>query len=131
MTSITGNITQQPFKWKWTGPVDKSGKFQMFLSNTGPDPLKNHKSIGFLCNTVPDIMKNRKATQPAFNVSLRADGGPLIVVFGSSHQLKKTKKKSCQSRTLSDKTFWTRVCVEVQDARDTCHRNDLLKRRQP
>ena len=35
----------------------------------GPRPsLKNHKAIGFLSNTVPDPLKNHKATKPAFNV---------------------------------------------------------------
>ena len=35
----------------------------------GPDPsMKNHKNIGFLSNTGPDPLKNQKATKPAFNV---------------------------------------------------------------
>ena len=34
----------------------------------GLDPLKNHKNIGFLSNTGPDSMKNHKATKPAFKV---------------------------------------------------------------
>ena len=29
--------------------------------------LKNHKILGFLSNTGPDILKNHKATKPAFN----------------------------------------------------------------
>ena len=33
-----------------------------------PPPLKNYKHIGFLSNTGPDPMKNHKATKPAFNV---------------------------------------------------------------
>ena len=34
-----------------------------------PDPpLKNHKNLGFLSNTGPDPLKNYKATKPAFNV---------------------------------------------------------------
>ena len=38
---------------------------------SGPhSPLKNHKSIGFLSNTGPDPLKNYKATKPAFNVGL-------------------------------------------------------------
>ena len=36
-----------------------------------PNPLKNHK-IGFLSNAGPDSLKNHKATKPAFNV------GPLF-----------------------------------------------------
>ena len=34
---------------------------------SGP-PLKNHKNIGFLSNTGPDPLKNHKATKPALNV---------------------------------------------------------------
>ena len=30
--------------------------------------LKNHKNIGFLSNTGPDPLKNYKTTEPAFNV---------------------------------------------------------------
>ena len=30
--------------------------------------LKNHKNIGFLSNTGQDPLKNHKATRPAFNV---------------------------------------------------------------
>ena len=31
-------------------------------------PPENHKNIGFLSNTSPDPLKNHKATPPAFNV---------------------------------------------------------------
>ena len=31
-------------------------------------PLKNHKNIGFLSNTGPDPLKNDKATKPALIV---------------------------------------------------------------
>ena len=34
---------------------------------SGPH-LKNYKIIGFLSNTGPDPLKNNKATKPAFNV---------------------------------------------------------------
>ena len=34
---------------------------------SGP-PLKNHKNIGFLTNTGPDPLKDQRATKPAFNV---------------------------------------------------------------
>ena len=59
-------------------------------------PLKNHNNIGFPSNTGPDPLKNHKATKPAFNVGpswalqrnaiqmafcWRADDGPLIVIF--------------------------------------------------
>ena len=69
--------------WAWADP------------EVGPGvrtPLKNHKNIGFLSNTDPDPLKNHKATKPAFNfghyrpASIMAfcwwiDDGPLIVVF--------------------------------------------------
>ena len=32
-----------------------------------PPPQKNHKNIGFLSETGPDHLKNHKATKPAFN----------------------------------------------------------------
>ena len=67
--------------------------------------LKNHKNIGFLSNTGPDPLKNQ-SYQARFNVGTlacqrnaisrafpwQADNGPLIVVFGSSLS-SSTKKK--------------------------------------
>ena len=57
---------------------------------TPPPPEKSQK-IGFLSNTGPDPLKNHKATKPAFNVGppsarqrnaiYMADDGPLKVVF--------------------------------------------------
>ena len=35
---------------------------------TPTPPLKNHRSIGFLSNIGPDSMKNHIATKPVFNV---------------------------------------------------------------
>ena len=36
---------------------------------SGPHPLlKNYKNIGFLSNTGPDHLRNHKATKAAFNV---------------------------------------------------------------
>ena len=34
---------------------------------SGPT-LKNHKNIGFISNTGPDPLKNHKGTKPVFNV---------------------------------------------------------------
>ena len=31
-------------------------------------PIKNHKNVGFLSNTGPDPLINHKATKPALNV---------------------------------------------------------------
>ena len=37
----------------------------------GPtSPLENHKNIWFLSNAGPDPLKNHKATKPVFNVGL-------------------------------------------------------------
>ena len=50
------------------------------------DPLKNHKNLGFLSNTGPDCLKNHKATKPEFNVSetpfkWHFTGGPMLARF--------------------------------------------------
>ena len=45
-------------------------------------PLGNHKAIGSYSNTGPDPLKNHKATKPAFRWI--ADDDPLLVVFESS-----------------------------------------------
>ena len=69
-------------------------------------PLKITKNIGFLSNSGPDPLKNHKATKPVFNVGLllarqqnaiewRFTGGPMMARFlwyldpHSLHQLKK------------------------------------------
>ena len=70
----------------------------------GVGAVKNHKNIGFLSHSGPDPLNNHKATKPTFNVRpssarqrnaikfhWKADGAPLIVVFGSSLPLS-TKK---------------------------------------
>ena len=51
-------------------------------------PLKNDKNTGFLSNTGLDPLKNHKVAKPAFNVGpssmafcWRADDGPLLVLF--------------------------------------------------
>ena len=52
---------------------------------SGPPPLKNQKNIGFLSNTGLNPLENHKTTKLAFNVGpLSADGCPLIVVLGYS-----------------------------------------------
>ena len=88
--------------------------------------LKNHKAIGFLTNTSPDPLKNHIATKPAANVgpsSTRhrnailmafrwwANDGPLLVVFGSS--LPSSLKKKHQSWTPCGKIFWIRTCIHI------------------
>ena len=72
------------------------------------DPhLKNHTAIGFLSNTGPDFLKNHKSSNPAFNVGplsgcqRNAIIGPLLGVLGSSLLLsnKKNPQKHYQSWT--------------------------------
>ena len=88
-----------------------------------PPPLKNHQNIGFhskKSNTGPDPMKNHKAAKPAFICTpakshlmafrSRADDGLLIAVYGFSLPLSLKKKTRCKSWTPSDKTFWIRAC---------------------
>ena len=87
--------------------ADSEGGGQGFRTTT----LKNHKAIGFLSNTGPDPMKNHKTTKPVFNVGSqwarqqnaisipfrwRANDRPLLVVFGSSlpSSTKKSNKKN-------------------------------------
>ena len=51
----------QVFSWRGIGGI-RGG-------TGGPtSPLENHKNIGFLGNTGPDPLKNHKSTKPAFNV---------------------------------------------------------------
>ena len=63
-----------------------------------PPPLKNHKAIWFLSNTGPDALKNYKATKPDFNVGPSSASQRnaitvllivVIAVFGSSLPSKK------------------------------------------
>ena len=63
-------------------PLTKSQRMKRILSNTGPDPLKNHKAIKPTFNVGQSSACQRNAIQMAFR--WRTDDGPLIVVFGSS-----------------------------------------------
>ena len=47
----------------------------------GPNPLENHKNIGFLSNTGSDPLNNHKATKAAFNV------GPSLARHGNGVSL--------------------------------------------
>ena len=60
-----------------------------FLSNTGLDPLKNHKATELAFNVGQSSARQRNAISMAFR--WHADDGPLLVVFGSS-LLSSTKK---------------------------------------
>ena len=75
---------------------------------TPPPPPEKLQKIGFVSNPGPDPQKNYEATQPAFNVGpssarqrnailmafrWRADDGPPVLVFRSSHHSSTRKKK--------------------------------------
>ena len=70
-------------------PTRKNHKNIGFLSNTGPDPLNNHKATKPAFNVGPSLARQRKAIEMAFFWG--ANVSPLLVVFGSPH-LKKTQK---------------------------------------
>ena len=60
-----------------TGSPEKSQNKE-FLSNTGPDPLKNHKASKPAFNIGPSSARQRNAMYMAFR--LRAHDGPILVV---------------------------------------------------
>ena len=85
----------------------------------GPDPPgKSPKNIGFLSNTGPDPLKNHKATEPAFNfgpistrqqIKWRFAGGQMMAglkwyLLGSSLPSKRKKKKQAKKK----KKHWQR-----------------------
>ena len=67
----------QVFSWRGIGVIKGDLHTQIQTGGGGgtgspTSPLENHKNIGFLSNTGPDPLKNHKATKikPAFNVGL-------------------------------------------------------------
>ena len=78
-------------------------------------PLKNHKNIGFLSNTGPDPLENHKATKPAFNVgpstahiSLADRKYPAFIgIWILSPLIKTVKKEKRKEETLSELDRWT------------------------
>ena len=53
-------------------------------SGSGPHPTEKSQRIGFLSNTGPDLLKNHKATKPAFNVGPLSARQPLTKLSGSA-----------------------------------------------
>ena len=104
---------------------------------SGP-PLKNHKNIGFFSVLFWIPWKITKLpsqhsilaiiSMPAF--CWQANGGLILVVFGCTHQLKKTQKKR-QSWTLSEKTisayFWNNISFMVSFLEKDLYRFKLLQ----
>ena len=61
----------QVFSWRGMGELKAICMRKSRVGTGGPtSPLENHENIGFLSNTGPDPLKNHKATKPAFNVGL-------------------------------------------------------------
>ena len=89
-------------------------------------PLENHKKYCFFSNTGPDPLENHKATKPAFIVGLsqpaseipfkcRYAGGRMMARFQCDMVLcpiliNLNKKTSELDPLASDKTFWIRAC---------------------
>ena len=48
------------------------------IQRSGPPPPENSQKIRFLSNTGPDPLKNHKATKPALVFRWRADSGPIL-----------------------------------------------------
>ena len=96
----------------------------------GPDPppSKRSQKIGFLSNTGPDPLKNRKATWPEFDIRpllrrqrnairWKADDGTLLVVFLSS--LLSSTKKTTATKNNKKSQSWTPSYKKFLDPRMT------------
>ena len=64
-------------------PLLKNNKNKGFLSNSGPDPLKNYEATKPAFNVGPSSARQRNAIYMAFRWP--AQGGPLIVLFVSTN----------------------------------------------
>ena len=81
----------------------------------GPDPPEKSQKIGFLSNTGPDLLKNHKATKPAFNVGPLSARQPLTSLSGSAHGC---TSKSCifEKVYISVLSISTPVTLRMQKA---------------
>ena len=75
----------------------------------GPDPLKITKNIGFLSNTGPDPLKNHKATKPEFNVGSPSARPMIARLKWYMHGSFTSSTKKSQSWIPSDKAVWIRA----------------------
>ena len=125
-------VTKTSLLW----PLDLSAIGLMRGSRVGEQgvqiPLKNHKNIGLVSNTGLDPLSNHKANKPAFNVGpplalqqnaiymalrWRADDGPLTVVFKSwlsPHHLKKPVKVGPPLKKLSGSVHGVKLLSIIQ-----------------
>ena len=84
-----------------TGPPPEISQSYRFLSNTGPDPLKNHK----LPSQHSMLGHHWPASEPHLNgVRWRVDDGPLLMVFGSLDPLPSSTKTKQNVRVGSPLT---------------------------
>ena len=84
-----------------------------------PPPPEKSQNIGFLSNTGPDPLKNHKATQPVFNdgPSSAHQGNTILMKahlkwyldLPSPHQKKQKQKNVKVGPPLTDKTPWIRT----------------------
>ena len=72
-----------------------------------PTPLQKSQNIGFLSNTGPDPVNNHKATKPAFNVGPSSARHLYWFLDPLSHHQLKKRKRQCS--TPSDNFFKIRA----------------------
>ena len=76
LTTMLDKLLPKCYLFPYRIPAMQNGKQHEWIQRGGgvgpggqdPPPLKNHKNIGFLSNTGSDPLENHKATKPAFNV---------------------------------------------------------------
>ena len=84
-----------------------------------PPPLENDKNIGFRSNTCPDPLNNH-SLQASIQCWINFDAIQMVFRWRTddgaknpSYKKSKKKKKTRQSWTPSDKTFWIRACYQL------------------
>ena len=95
MTTLSAHRSQEQIQrgggggGRGSGPPLEKHKNKRFLSNTGPDPLKNHKATKPAFKVGPSSARQQNTISMTFHWG--ADDGPLLVLFLDplSYQLKK------------------------------------------
>ena len=135
--TIKNGRTPKWHPWIQTPTPPKYHKNEGFLSNSGPDPLKNHSyhpSIQRWPSSISSPAKRHfDAIQMAFR--WRPDDGPLIVVSGSnlsSSFKNKQRKKAVIVGPPLTKTVWIRTCrtdsvvYNAYNLQQICPQNDVV-----
>ena len=95
----------------------------MFLSNTGPEPLKNHKATKPAFNVGPPSAHQRNAIYMAISGWLMMARFYCFLDPLSPHTKKKKKKKNeketCHSWVSSGNIFWMRECYAMYYLKET------------